>query len=61
MADLDRYRPGRIVIWDDELLYLRVDGIFDTDAPDRALSAIVRIFNIQRMDIPPSLVVLRKA
>ena len=47
IADLDRYRSGRIVIWDEALLNLRVDGIFDMANPDAALDAMIRTLPVR--------------
>lgn len=59
IADLNRYRRGRIVIWDQALLDLRVDGIFDMARPDAALEGIVRTLPIQVLRIGGYFVVLR--
>jgi len=59
IADLNRYRRGRIVIWDQALLDLRVDGIFDMASPDAALEGIVRTLPIQVLRLGGYFVVLR--
>ncbi len=61
IADLNRYRQGRIVIWDDALLNLHVDGIFNTGNPDGALAAIVGTLPARDFRLTPYLVILRSA
>lgn len=58
IADLNRYRPGRIAIWDDELLNLRVDGVFEVEKPDAALNAIIGTLPARAVRLTPYLVVL---
>jgi transmembrane sensor len=59
VVDLNRYRRGRIVIWDQALIDLRVDGIFDTADPDAALDGIVRTLPVQILHVSSYLAVLR--
>ena len=61
VADLNRYRPGRIAIWDDALLNLHVDGVFNTASPEAALDAIVGTLPVQGVRLTPYLVILRSA
>lgn len=61
VADLNRYRHGRIVIWDETLNALRVDGAFNTDTPDAALQAIVSTLPVRETRLTPYLVLLSKA
>lgn len=40
VAELERYRPGRIVIVGDRLKNLQITGVFDLDDPDRLLRTL---------------------
>jgi len=61
LADLSRYRPGRILVGDHALLKLRVDGIFDTSRPDAALDAIIQTLPVQVHRLTRYFVILRQA
>lgn len=61
VADLNRYRAGRIVIADRSLASLRLDGIFDTSRPDAALEAMISTLPVRAMWITDYLIVLRHA
>jgi transmembrane sensor len=61
VADLNRYRPGRVVVWGDGLAALRVDGAFNIQDPDAVLNAIVRTLPVREARITPYLVVLSAA
>ena len=61
VADLNRYRPGRVVVWGDALAALRIDGVFNIDDPDAVLNAIVRTLPVREARITPFLVVLAGA
>ncbi|MCD6075759.1 MAG: hypothetical protein K0Q70_2642 [Rhodospirillales bacterium] len=61
VADIGRYRSGRIVIWDDALTQLRVDGVFDMRNPDAALAAIVATLPVRMLQLSPYMTVLRQA
>ena len=61
VADLNRYRKGRIVIWDEALTALRIDGVFNIDEPDAVLNAIVQSLPVREARFTPYLVVLRSA
>lgn len=61
VADLNRYRAGRIVIADGSLASLRLDGIFDTSRPDAALEAMISTLPVRAVRITDYLVVLRHA
>lgn len=61
IADLNRYHPDRIVLWDRPLAGLRFDGSVDISRPDAALNAILRMLPL-RMSRPfPGLVIIRSA
>ncbi len=61
VADLGRYRPGRIVLLGDDLAALRVSGIFDTRNPEGVLTAIERTLPVRLTRLTPYLVVIRPA
>lgn len=61
VADLNRYRQGRIVIADRSLAALRLDGIFDTARPDAALEAMIKTLPIRALRLTDYLIVLRHA
>lgn len=60
VADLNRYREGRIVIADRSLATLRLDGIFDTAKPEAALEAICSTLPVRAWRLTNYLVVLRR-
>jgi len=61
VADLNRYREGRIVIADRSLAALRLDGIFDTARPDAALEAMVNTLPVRAWRLTDYLIVLWRA
>lgn len=61
VADLNRYRHGRIVIADRALATLRLDGIFDTARPDAALEAMINTLPVRAWRLTDYLIVLRHA
>ncbi len=58
IADLNRYRQGRIVIGNASLAQLRIDGIFDAVRPDAALEAVIGTFPVKAYRLTDWLVVL---
>ena len=58
VAELNRYRRGRIVIADAELASRRVSGAFDMTDPDGALTVVVRDLQIDAASLPPFLTLL---
>lgn len=58
VAELNRYRRGRIVIADSELASRRVSGVFDMTDPDSVLTIIVRDLQIDAASLPPFLTLL---
>lgn len=58
VAELNRYRAGRIVLMHDGLSGLRVSGVFDTGSPDAALQAIVRTLPVRMVRLTGYLVLL---
>ena len=59
VASLNRYRPGRIVILDEELHRLKVSGVFTTDDPDAALTVIADTLPVGVTRLTRYLVLLR--
>ena len=59
VAELNRYRAGRIVILDGSLDGLTVSGVFATDNPDAGLDAIVSTLPVQVTRLTDLLVILR--
>ncbi len=60
VADLNRYREGRIVIADRSLAMLRLDGIFDTARPDAALEAMINTLPVRAWRLTDYLIVLSR-
>ena len=58
VAEINRYRPGRIVIAKDALRDLKVSGVFRTDDTGAALRAITDILPLRATHITGYLVVL---
>lgn len=58
VADVNRYRYGRLQIVGSSLENLRVSGVFDIKNPDGILEAIVRTLPVQAVEVTPLLVVL---
>ncbi|CAO3426711.1 FecR family protein [Azospirillum doebereinerae] len=61
VADLNRYHPAHILLWDDSIAGLRVEGSVDIARPDAALKAITRTLPVRTVQLSPYLVVLRSA
>ena len=59
VAELNRYRAGRIVILGDALDGLTVSGVFTTDNPDAGLDAIASTLPIQVTRLTHLLVIFR--
>ena len=59
VATLNRYRPGRIVIANDDLNALKVSGIFSTNDPDAALDVITGTLPVRQTRLTDYLVLLR--
>ncbi|CAO3426728.1 FecR family protein [Azospirillum endophyticum] len=60
VGELNRYRPGPIILLDAELAQRRVTGVFDIRDPDRALSAIEQVLPVSVHRIAGYLAVLTK-
>lgn len=60
VADLNRYRPGKIVIADAELADHLVTGVFDANDPEAALNVIEHTLAVAEIRLTDALVVLRR-
>jgi transmembrane sensor len=58
VAELNRYRRGRIVIADGVMAERHVSGFFQTDDLDGALSAISRELDVRTVNLPPFMTLL---
>lgn len=61
LRDLERYRPGRIVVTDEAIAGLPVTGAFDTSRPDAALDTIERTLPVKLVRLGDLLVLVRPA
>ncbi|MGF7178222.1 FecR family protein [Azospirillum doebereinerae] len=61
VADLNRYHPAHILLWDDSIAGLRVEGSVDIARPDAALKAITRTLPVRTVQLSPYLVLLHSA
>jgi transmembrane sensor len=53
IAELERYRNGRIFLSDSKLKELRVTGVFSLDDPDAALNAVCKVLNLKETRVGP--------
>jgi transmembrane sensor len=58
IEELNRYRPGRIMILNPALRALKVTGLFDVADPDAALRMIQHTIPIRHTNLTPYLVLL---
>ncbi len=58
VAELNRYRRGRIVITRDSLARLHVSGVFDTNDLGNALARIATELQVRTVSVPPLVTVL---
>lgn len=58
VAELNRYRRGRIVISDSRLAGRKVSGVFETNDLDNALRTIARELRLGTASVPPLVTVL---
>jgi transmembrane sensor len=58
VAELNRYRRGRIVIADGTLASRAVSGVFHAADPDGALATIGQVLKLDSASLPPLLTVL---
>lgn len=59
VADLNRYRHGHVLIYDQPLKALRVTGVFPLADPDAVLQSLQQILGIRALRFGPWLTVLR--
>jgi transmembrane sensor len=52
VAELERYRPGRVVVADSRLRQLEVTGVFDLDDTDGLLRAVEQSLHVQVIRLP---------
>lgn len=60
VAELERYRPGKILITDGRLNDLRVSGVFSLDDSDAILMAVEKALGIRSTRVGPWLVLLHR-
>jgi len=48
IAELQRYRNGRVFLADDQLKQLRVTGVFSLDNPDAVLDSVCKALNLKQ-------------
>ncbi|MEQ1635174.1 MAG: FecR family protein [Methylococcales bacterium] len=60
LAELDRYRLGRIFLSDQTLKNLRVTGVFSLDNPDDVLNAVRNVLNLKVTRLGPWWVLLHR-
>ena len=58
IAELNRYRRGRIVISDSGMANRKVSGVFETKDLDNALRTIARELHLRTASVPPLMTVL---
>lgn len=58
--DLNRYRPGKIVIADSDLAQHLVTGVFDANDPEAALNVIEKTLSAGETRLTDALVILRR-
>lgn len=61
VAELNRYRPGKIVILDAKLAGHRVTGVFDPREPEAALAVIEKTLSVRAYRLAGRLVFLTRA
>ena len=60
IAELDRYRVGRIFLADDKLKNLRVTGVFSLDKPDDVLNSVRKVLTLEETRLGPWWVLLHR-
>ncbi len=60
IAELQRYRKGRIFLADSELGKLRITGVFSIANPDEALNAVRKVLGLEEKRLGPWLTVLHR-
>lgn len=60
IAELERYRVGRIFLSDDVLKNLRVTGVFSMDNPEQTLQTVAEVLSLKQTAIGPWWIVLHR-
>jgi transmembrane sensor len=60
IAELDRYRVGRIFLSDEKLKNLRVTGVFSLDNPDDILNSVRKVLALEETRLGPWWVLLHR-
>lgn len=58
VSEINRYRPGRLVLMADALLQKPVSGRFRIDEMDKAIGQIQRLFHLNATSLPGGIVIL---
>lgn len=61
VEEINRYRPGWIVIADESLHAIRVSGVFDLRQPDAALQTLVEVFPMRQRTLTNYLILLERS
>lgn len=56
IAELQRYRTGRIFLASSDIANLKVSGVFSLDKPDAVLDTVCKVLGLQRRQIGPWLI-----
>lgn len=56
IAELQRYRSGRIFLASSDIANLKVSGVFSLDKPDAVLDTVCKVLGLQRRQIGPWLI-----
>ncbi|MDP2180212.1 FecR family protein [Methylicorpusculum sp.] len=60
VAELERYRVGRIFLADEKLKNLRVTGVFSVDNPDDVLNSVRKVLALEETRLGPWWVLLHR-
>jgi transmembrane sensor len=60
IAELDRYRIGRVFLSDEKLKNLRVTGVFSLDNPDAVLNSVGKVLALEETRLGPWWVLLHR-
>lgn len=58
IAEVNRYRPGRVILIDDAAAARRISGVFHLDRPDEVVAHLQQSLGLPRRRLPAGLVVL---
>lgn len=59
LANIERWRGGRISLWSSDAAAIPVSGIFDTSDPDAALTAVVQTLRLNVTHLPGNIAIIR--